>query len=296
MDNTREKLLQKLANNYSDAEMAFPLSLWKEYLIVASLEDIAVSWRIFTSIAAHAAILAVKKSLCMGHLVSNDSNDQAVKDMTKLICSRLENVSWRVWYEKSHCVKTAAAASALEPQAKSGQTLFKQNSKASSAASLQRAISEPSIFGLSLSAREQQEKVTDWLSDFEKNLELKSRSNNIQPTEEDDLSDDYSDDDDCSDCSCDSLMHSSYEKSLPIASSQRCSLLTQLILSTKSETSVCSPCTVPDKLKDFVSRKSPAQPCLQAINVLMCKNNSLKPTGPGLKSSQKFFDDNIHIW
>jgi len=157
----KNKLLDPLSFDIA----SFPFELWKEYLwSAASAEDIAVTWRIFTSLAAHAAVQAVKQSLGLSELLQDE---HSIKELRKIICSRLENVSWRVWYEKSHCDNQLQRKPRKPVNLEFTTKTTKLSSSQSSNHSVrQRSVSEPSVFGLPQTTREQQTKVTEWLTHY----------------------------------------------------------------------------------------------------------------------------------
>jgi hypothetical protein len=65
--------------------------VWKRYLwsSEASLDDIAVSWRIFTTLAAHDAINRLTNDPEWSLLLKN--NVDSVRTLQRHICARLEN-------------------------------------------------------------------------------------------------------------------------------------------------------------------------------------------------------------
>ncbi|KAI3650710.1 hypothetical protein MP228_004191 [Amoeboaphelidium protococcarum] len=184
----------------------FPLALWKDYLSqIASAEDIAVTWRVFTSLASHAVMQAYVRSIEVTdlllprnhhnfhhsvsevkrrHRLKSDGkqyseDDSLSRQQANTISKRLENVSWRVWFEKS---KKLAPSSRLnsdcvkkfnEKDQQSGKKCI--SSSAPSVANraqitpprkMFRSGSEPNLAGSNDQLKSQRLRVAEWFMDY----------------------------------------------------------------------------------------------------------------------------------
>ncbi|KAI3656317.1 hypothetical protein MP638_003116 [Amoeboaphelidium occidentale] len=271
-------------NKRSFFDSSFPLDLWRNYLLSTTQEDIAVSWRIFTQIAAHTAIMAVRTGLCM-QLLNCSDQEPSVKYETKLICSRLENASWRLWHKKSNDHKEKKQENVAE------KYLFQQREPTKSPTTLQRAVSEPSIFGLPDSARVQQNKVTEWLSQYEKSLTDIEEEHCDGDMNDEDCDSEWSDED-CDSMSCGSLIDSSYNS---LRSIKPKSLLTRMINEDgkRSERyACCDVSTLPPCIRAHLLKKVPAEPCLQRLIVTVSRKDMQKK----LNYEHPNFYDSTSIW
>ncbi|KAI3639017.1 hypothetical protein MIR68_003515 [Amoeboaphelidium protococcarum] len=189
----------------------FPLALWKNYLSqIASAEDIAVTWRVFTSLASHAVMQAYVRSIEVTdlllprnhhnyhhsvsevkrrHRLKSDSkqysqDDSLSRQQANTISKRLENVSWRVWFEKSK--KLASSSRLNSDSGKMFEEKDQQGGKkciSSSAPSVAnraqvtlprkmlRSGSEPNLAGSNDQLKSQRLRVAEWFMNYVSTIE-----------------------------------------------------------------------------------------------------------------------------
>ena len=139
----------------------FPLISWKQYLCsIADSDQIAETWRILTGMASTNSLQAMKHKLLMQsassidhvHLSRNHQQKHSFDEsgeMKQLICSRLENVSWRVWFEKSR-KNTNGKSVAGDAKENVANMISKSNV----------------IIELPTSYREKESKISDWIDSY----------------------------------------------------------------------------------------------------------------------------------
>ena len=185
---------------------------WHRYLsLMASTQDIALTWRIFTTLACHfyfnyyhngasgpthilfKALVgrAHSQSDCdAGSLIGTDKSGVLLKESNKswdIMCSRLENVCWRLWFERKlgHC-DTATPLLRLETASSGPGLIFTSSSRnkhsqlppmTSTSSShqshqgkfqhkLRHCVSEPTLSSQSTSPtyKQHQEQLLAWIS------------------------------------------------------------------------------------------------------------------------------------